>query len=247
MRLDNGHISQTEYKLFLKNIDLFITKSKKLFSRTVLPKSQLSNICFICQSNPLPYKSIDEFINIFSKIFPLLKINNKRILIVLSNSSNYQYIKETDTFKININKNIKLNHQIVDFLHEISHIDTMIKIFQRDSYIQPNSYILEKITIKKELNLIKKYLPEMLIPKIKYISMTICNTLFEIKLFNNPNQNPNILYSRLLNQFYIDENINENNGYLFNKNILFKNLSQLTYAIAYFNVITKIFLTTQDK
>jgi len=241
MRLDNGQISQTEYKLFLKNIDLFIIKSKKIFRNPILPKFQLPNICFICQSKPLPYKNIDEFIKNFSKKFPLLKKHYDQIKIGFSDSSNSEYIKETDKFQININQNIGLNHQIVDFLHEISHIDLMIKIFQRDSYIQPNSYILEKMAIKKEINLIKKYLPEMLIPKIKYISMTICHTLFEIKLFNNPNQNPNILYSKLLNQFYIDENINENNGYLFNKNILFKNLSQLTYAVAYCNVFTRYF------
>jgi hypothetical protein len=242
MRLDNGQISHTEYKLFLKNINLFALKSKKYYNKSIFPKSQLSNVCFVCQSKQLPYQDIDEFVKIFSKKYPLLKKHNKRIQVNLSDSSNFEYIKETDTFIININKNIKLNHQIIDFIHEISHINLMIKIFQKDSYIQPNSYILEKMAIKKEINLIKKYLPEILIPKIRYASMTICHTLFEIKLFNNPNQNPDILYSRLLNKFYIDKNIKENNGYLYNKDILFKNLSQLIYAIAYCNVFTKLFL-----
>lgn len=241
MRLDNGQISQTEYQLFLKNINLFVSKSKKYFNKPVFSKSHLSKICFICQSKQLPYEDIDEFVTIFSKKYPLLKKINKRIQISLSDSSNSEYIKETDTFTININKNIKLNHQIIDFIHEIGHIDLMIKIFQKDSYIQSNSYILEKMAIKKEINLIKKYLPEMLISKINYVSMAICHTLFEIKLFNNPNQDLNILYSELLSKFYIDKNIEENNGYLYNKDILFKNLSQLTYAIAYCNVFTKLF------
>lgn len=241
MRLKNEHISQTEYQLFLKNINLFVLKSKKYFDKSIFPKSQLSNICFVCQSEQLPYKDFNEFVKIFSKKYPFLKKHNNKIKISLSDSSSSEYIKETDTFKININKNITLNHQVVDFLHEIGHIDLMIKIFQKDSYTQPNSYILEKMAIKKEIDLIKKYLPEMLIPKIKYVSTTICRTLFEIKLFNSPNQNPNILYSKLLNQFYIDENINENNGYLYSKDILFKNLSQLTYTVAYCNVFIDFF------
>lgn len=241
MRLDNGQISQTEYKLFLKNINLFALKSKKYYSKSIFPKSQLSNVCFVCQSKQLPYKDIDEFVKIFSKKYPLLKKHNKRILLNLSDFSSTEYIKETDIFKININKNIKLNHQIIDFIHEIGHVGVMIKIFQKDSYIQPNSYLLEKMTIKKEINLINKYLPQMLIPKIEYASTNICHTLFEIKLFNNPNQNPDVLYSKLLNKFYFNETIKENNGYLFNKNILFKNLFQLTYAVAYCNVFIDFF------
>lgn len=242
LRLDNEHISQKEYQAFLKNIGIFIINTKKYLIKPNLSEYQLSNICFVCQSKPLPYKNINEFVKIFSKKYPLLKKHNQRIQINLSNISNSEYIKENDTFKININKNIKLNHQIIDFLHEIGHIDLMIKIFQKDSYIQPNSYILEKMAIKKEINLIKKYLPEMLIPKIEYVLMTICHTLFEIKLLNNPNQNPDILYSKLLNKFYINKNQKEDYGYLFNKNILFKNLSQLTYAIAYCNVFINFFL-----
>lgn len=241
MRLDNGQISQTEYKLFLKNINLFTTKSKKYYSKPTFPKSQLSNVCFVCQSKQLPYKDIDEFVKKISKKYPLLKKHINQIKVGLSDSSYSEYIKETDIFKININKNIKLNHQIIDFIHEIAHVGVMIKIFQKDSYIQPNSYLLEKMTIKKEINLIKKYLPEMLIPKIEYASTSICHTLFEIKLFNNPNQNPDVLYSKLLNKFYFNETIKENKGYLFNKNILFKNLFQLTYAIAYCNVFIDFF------
>jgi hypothetical protein len=81
----------------------------------------------------------------------------------------------------------------------------------------------------------------MMDPRIKYVLMIICQTTFETQLFQNPNIDPNILYSNLLKKFF-NMKEKENNSYLFNKNILFKNLSQITYAIAYYKNLTN-FLT----
>jgi hypothetical protein len=135
MRLNNECIPIIEYKEFLRNIDSFILKSKNYLNKPIILNSELSNTCFICQSKPLPYKNVENFINIFSQKYPLYEKNKNKIKINLTNYSSSEYIKENDTFRININKNIKLNHQILDFIHEISHIDLMIKTFKKN-YLQ---------------------------------------------------------------------------------------------------------------
>ncbi len=240
LRLSNGQVSKKEFQNFFKKINTLTKKSKKYILGLNPSNLEQINPCFICQSKSLPFKNIDSFINSFSKKYPILRKYIKKILINLSDKSNSEYIKETDSFQININQNISLNHQIIDFIHELCHIELMVKIFKKDSYIHPNPYVIEKKVIKKEINLIKKYLPEMYLPKIQYMLTTILQTTFEINLFQNPNQNPTTLYQKLLKQFNFYQKYRENE-YLFNKNILFKNLSQLNYAIAYTHILTDIF------
>lgn len=240
LRLDYTQISQKEYQQFLKSIYVLIKQSKKYLPNPKKLNLNQTNPCFICKTTPLPYKNIQSFIKIFSKKYRFLSQNQRQLNIKFSNLSSAEYLKETDTFQIEINQNIGLNHQIIDFLHELSHVKVMKKIFQQNFYINPNPYDIEVKVIENEVKLIKKYIPDMLIPTIKYMLTTIFQTLFEIKLFQNPNQNPDTLYSELLKQFAIYRQ-DIKNEYLFNKNILFKNLSQITYAIAYNKVLTSIF------
>lgn len=238
-RLNSEHVPQKEYQKFLKKINVLIKNSKKYVLKTHPTNPKQINPCPICQSKPLPFKNINSFIKTFSKKYPLLKKHNNKIQINLTDISNFEYIKETDNFQININKNISLNHQIVDFLHELCHIELTINIFKKNSYIHPNPYVTEKKVIKREINLIKKYLPEMYVPKFQYMLYTILQTTFEIKLFQNPNLNPDTLYQKLLKQFNFYEKYRKNE-YLFNKNIMFKNLSQLSYATAYIHILNDI-------
>lgn len=240
LRLDYSQIPQKEFQNFLKNINTLIKQSKKYIPNIEKLDSNQTNPCFICQTKPLPYQNIHYFIKDFSKKYQFLNKNQPQIKIKLSNLSSAQYLKETDNFQININQNISLNHQIIDFLHEISHVKVMKKIFRQNSSINPNLYTIEVKVIKNQLKLIKKYLPDIFIPTIKYMLSTISQTLFEIKLFQNPNQEPEILYSNILNQFSVYQP-SLKNEYLFNKKILFKNLSQITYAIAYNKVLTSLF------
>lgn len=117
----------------------------------------------------------------------------------------------------------------------------MSKVFKQNSYIKPKKYFLEKIAIEREIKLLKKYLPELIVPKLKDILVNNCQTLFEIKISKNPNLNPDDLYIKLLNKCFT-KNENKKYIYLFNQNILYKDFSQLTYSIAYTNVLEKILL-----
>lgn len=240
MILDVHQIPQKEYINYIKNIDTFIIKSKKYINKPISLNQKLPNICFICQSKQLHYKNLEEFVSYLSCKYPFYKKNKEKIHIVLNNFSDTVYIKENDTFQININKNIQLNHQILDLIHEIGHVYSMSKIFKQNSYINPKKYFLEKLAIKNEIKLVNKYLPEMIVPKIKDVLVSICQTLFEINISQNPNLNPDELYYKLLNKCFT-YNKNKKYGYLFNQKILFKDFSQLTYSIAYSNMFDMFF------
>ena len=239
MTLKNLNIPKSEYKKFLKNINQFINFYKKQIYSTWTPVStqNLDNFCLICNSKFFPFNNLSDFLNFFQKKSIFYRKNKNKINIQFENYSETKYIKETDTFKITLKQNTNINHQILDLIHELSHVSSMVKILGQNRTQKTGAYLLEKLAIKKEIIFLKKYFPEALKSKLENILRIIYQTLFEIEIYQNPQKNPNKIYLKYLKK--CSKNVTEKDGwnYLSNQDILYKSFSQLIYAVAYTNVL----------
>lgn len=242
MYFDDFNIPQIEYKKFLKNVDKVITSCKNQIhsNRHLEPYQNLDNYCLICNFNIFPFKNLDEFLVFFKEKNKFCRENKNKIKIELANESRTEYIKENDTFKITINKNTSLNHQIIELIHELGHAETMAKILNQDKFIQPKAYLLEKLAIKKEVQFLTKFFPQVLIAQEGNILRMIYQTLFEIEIYQNPDKNPNEIYLKYLKK--CSKNVSESDSwnYLSNQDILYKCFTQLIYTIAYTNTLNNL-------
>lgn len=242
MYLNDFGISQTEYKKFLKNVDKVIAfcKSQIYFDWEPKADQNLDNYCLVCNSNIFPFKNINSFLKFFNKKNKFYLANENKIKIEFTNDSRTEYIKENDTFKITINRNTHLNHQIIELIHELGHAETMAKILVQDKFIQPKVYLLEKMAIRKEIKFLNKYFPKALIARQGNILKIICQTLFEIEIYQNPKKDPNKIYLKYFKECSKNAKQYDSWNYLSNQDILYKNFTQLIYAIAYTNVLNTL-------
>ncbi len=239
MILKDFEISKTEYNSFLKNFGKIIhfCKAKTCQNLSENSNQQSNNNCFICNLKSFPFKDLTTFLDFFRKKENFFKKYENRITIIFGNFSQTKYIKETDSFNITINKEVNIKHQIVDLIHELAHVLSMIKILKQNKFIKISAYYLEKSAIKEEILILKKYFPEIFIAKLGDILCIINQTLFEIDIYQNPKKDPNKLYIKYLNKCFKKNNKTNSYNYLLNQDILYKSYSQLIYAIAYTNIL----------
>jgi hypothetical protein len=172
--------------------------------------------------------------------FPILKDNVNKIKISLANRSETKYLKETDSFEITLDKNNKPNHQKLDLVHELAHVIINLENFKKGKNIKKKGrYFGEKSAIKIELMLLKKYFPQLFAAKLGSILHNIWQTLFEIEIYQNPNQNPDKLYANCFNRCFVGANQKTNRDYLLNLDIMYQNFSLLTYVVSYVNILSK--------
>lgn len=247
-RIDNYindfYIPISEYKKFLKNIDntIDICKDQIYSNWSFQPKQNLDNYCLVCNSNIFPFKTTDDFLAFFTKKNKFYKNNKEKIKVEFTNESRTEYIKENDTFKVTIKQNTHLNHKIIELIHEFSHVETMAKILRQNKFITIKPYTLEKIAIKKEINFLQKYFSKALIARLGNILRMICQTLFEIEIYQNPQKDPNKIYLKYLKKCSKDTKQSDSWNYLSNPDILYKNFTQLIYAVAYTNILNEILI-----
>lgn len=241
MYFNDFKITQSEYKKFLKNVDKVISFCKKqIYANWGLkPNQNLDNYCLVCNSNIFPFKNLDGFLVFLKRKNKFYRENEKKIQIEFTNESRTEYVKKNDIFKITINKNTHLNHQIIELIHEVGHVETMAKIFKQDKLVQPKAYFLEKLAIEREIKFLNKYFPQALIARQGSVLRMIYQTLFEIEVYQNPKNDPNIIYLKYLKKCSKNTNKSDTWYYLSNQDILYKCFTQLIYTIAYTNVLIK--------
>ena len=237
MYLDTLMIPKTEYKRFLNNVDNVISyiNCQIPFDFSKYLEQQFSRLCFICGVQNFPFKNTTELLNFFRKKYPILDKNKDKIRIKLAERSEAKYVKEKDCFEITLEEKIGVNHQLMDLIHELAHVVCMLESFERDDdYFWKSKYEKEKSAIDIELDFIKKYFPELFLAKLGYILQTFHQILFEIEIYQNPDEDPDILYVECLNRcFGTSQKVNR--GYLLMEGILYRSFSELVYAVAYTN------------
>lgn len=152
-----------------------------------------------------------------------------------------EYIKDVDKFKITINENQNINHQITDFIHELSHVIWYLQNFKKKiNTTSKRVYTREKGAIEIEIEILKK-ISTVFFEKYFYNEtlLLLHKTLFEIETYKNPKQNLKKLYASIFNKCFSGVKQKENVLYILDYDVIFNPFSSLPHTIAHINLLSK--------
>lgn len=237
-------IPKSIYKSFIKNFDEIIkTCNSHLPTNDINHNfyTEFGNHCYLCNLKNFPLKSFNEIKHYMSSNNRIINLYKSKIDISFGDSSQSRYIKEIDRFDIQIDKNQNFKHQSIDLIHELSHIIYRIECYKNEILPEEKgSYFNELETTKIELNFIKN------------ISMTLYNTifgeflkvfhrvLFEIEIYEKPNQNLDNVYSLTFNKCFKYANQISNRSFILDELIIRNPFSTLPHAIAQYRIINQL-------
>lgn len=134
--LEKYKISYAEYAEFIKNAEKAIQICNRFLPDTRnTPRwfySEFNIPCFICRMPSFPVKSFDEVFNNVCKTFKILARFREKIDIRAGEDSHTYYCVRSDRFRIIIAKDVNLRHQLVDLIHELSHVILNLKNFRKE-------------------------------------------------------------------------------------------------------------------
>lgn len=239
-------ISNSDYKIFLTEIDKIIDYCNKQvlvtgnFSEDFF--SEFGNHCYLCALKSFPFKDLKEVENfLFSKNDDLKKFRSK-ISIKLGNYSQVSYKKGSDTFGVTIEKAANLRHKSIDLIHELSHIVHRLELYEKGFLVEEKgAYYNERETAKIELNFLKqKYNPLYKSVYGEFLKV-FHKVLFEIELYQNPNQDLSRLYATTFNRCFKGANQKQNRSFILDEEIMQRPLSKLPHAVAQAMLIKKFY------
>jgi len=244
MQQDEYNISKRTYDDFLKNIDKIIEYcNQNLPQDNDLPNwfySRLNLPCFICRIKTFPFKSLDQVFNFVARHYPILDKHKKKIQIefTIQGPPNIRYVKETDHFKILLCKNENLRHQSYYLIHELSHAISFFQNFERNvDWIEQGKYRREKEAYQVELKLLKKASPGLFQARLGDILLTFRKVLFEIEIYNQPEQDLAKLYAQTFNRCFKRARQKTNPFYILDEGIAMKPLSNFSHAVAWVEIL----------
>jgi len=243
MYLKNFKIPASEYEKFLINVNQIIDYCNRNLStyNLKLSEKESNKFCFICEIKSFPLKTTEELLSIFSEKYTIFKQYKHKINLLQGNGPGTKYIKENDSFEITLNNNTNINHQIMDLIHELAHVESLLRSLAKSGHLFTKGiYIREKTAINIEINFIKKHFPVLFSATLGTILQIIHQTLFEIDISQNSNKNPHRLYAKYYNQCFPGTNQKTNRTYLLNQDILYNHFRLLPYAVAYSNTLVKL-------
>lgn len=246
MWLKNYKIPKTEYELFIKDIDTIINYSQKQLPAVKLPDwfySEFSRPCFMCRLPLFPFDSLDKTFEYIASRTPAINKYRSKISIRRKKSSVSKagYRTKNDTFVVTINKDQNLKHQCVDLIHEIGHTHYFIELFKKN--LMPSDvgqYNNEKKAYEFEMKITKSISGDLYKSIFSDFLLQFRQTLFEIELYRNPNQNLSQLYAKTFNKCFAGAKQKSNPLYLLEESIVAKPLSTLPHAIAQASLVRKL-------
>lgn len=243
-RLSDHKISLQDYQYFLDNKDKVIKFCQANIPQINLPDcfySQFQNQCFLCQLVNFPkIPSHERIIELASNKYPILKKFQQKIKIKKGKISSTTYIKEVDSFEICLSKKNNRRHNFVDLIHELSHVISQIKNFQKG--IDPLScgkYFNEVDTFQIEFKLLKKISRQVYQTEIAGQLKMLSMVLFEIESYNNPDQNLSRFYAKIINLCFPQARQRKNYSYLIEENMIMKPFRSLPHAVAVVKILSE--------
>jgi len=246
VRLNQYKISKRIYSDFLENIDKAIDYcNQNLPQDSDLPDwfyAKFNLPCFICRMKTFPFESLDQVFNFVAKHYPILDKYKEKIQIEFTTEGppNIRYIKEMDHFRIILNKNDNLRHQSISLVHELSHTVSFLQDFKRNiDWVEPGKYQDEKEAYQIEFKFLQKASVDLYQARLGDILLTFRRVLFEIEIYNQPEQDLAKLYAQTFNRCFKQAKQIANLLYVIDEGIVMRPLSNLSHAIACENVLSK--------
>jgi len=243
-------IPKKGYQRFLQDRDEIIKLCNKLLPDTgKMPSwfySEFNLPCFVCRLAKFPLKDFKQTIDFVFQKYSCFSVFKPKVKIKMGEATFVKYEKITDSFLITIDKYANFRHQLMGLIHELSHIINLLKDFQnRLDILQKGKYFQEKGAIEIEFSLLKALSENLLRASLSKVLLTFWRVIFEMDLYENPNQNIEKLYAHTFNLCFRKANQKRNRFYILNEQILTAPFSTLPHAVAYFEIVQKNFFSTQ--
>lgn len=245
--LRKNKIPLKDYWQFTENIDrLIILLNQKLSCFKNLPTwfyDEFNLPCFICQLPSFPFSSLEEVFDFFAKEYPIIaKFRQKIKIEPEKENSSTIYRRKKDIFVISIGEGSNIRHQTMSLIHELSHVASLLTSLneEKDLVFIGGKYQAEKEAIKIETRLLKKISSKLYFAHLGDVLLfPFRSTLFEIDLYQNPDQKPSRLYAQSFNRCFLKAKQKNNPLYLLDKRIISGPFSYLCHALARYQVLSK--------
>jgi len=237
-------IPEQSYKSFVNEIDSVIGYcNENLPKRDNLPSwfySEFNLPCFMCRMATFPFKSLGEVFGYVCKKHPEIRGYRDKIDIISHGSSWMTYEEGSGVFKVMINKNPNIRHKAIDLIHELSHVVCYIRDFRRSiDPFKKGVYEREKAAFEVEIDLLKQISDDLFRTRLVDILLTIRKNLFEVGMYNNPDQDLGKLYASTFNRCFHEAKQKDNPLYLINEDILVSPFKSLPHVVVYSEVILR--------
>jgi len=244
MMLSKYKIPFSSYNRFIQNKEKIIKFCNQQLSDVKNTPlwfySEFNRPCFLCLLEFFPFKTFEEIINYYAKKYPMVNKFKEKIKIFLERDSKLIYERETDSFQIILDKSLNTRHQMMDLIHELSHLVYKLKVFRKgvESLKNNGRYLQEKEALKIEFSTLKDFSSSPLFKALLgEVLLTYHTVLFEIELYKNPQQNLSRLYAEIFNRCFKKGKQENNPFFILDKHIVFSPFFLLPYAVAYSEVI----------
>jgi hypothetical protein len=242
--LINNRIPESDYQFFSTNLDKYIAfcneqvkeievKEEEFYSEFSLP-------CFVCVGDFMKIKTNDELFEFMARDYPNLSKYKNKIQIVLGTGASTRYITETDSFLVTIRKEINSRHQILDLLHELSHVIFLIEdLGNGKDFLGEGKYEQEKKAMEIILKQLKKFSEKVYKVYLGNLLVDLQGALFELEVYRGSQKDLAKLNAQMFNKCFQGARQMENPFYIFNTNHVFRPLNSLLYAIVGVNTLAQ--------
>lgn len=200
--------------------------------------SEFNNPCFICTLKSFPKKSINDIFDLTLTKFPLIKLFINKINIVQGDFMRSHYVKENDSFEIEIDRNANERHKIFGLIHELSHVVAHLQDFEKNiNPLKEGRYYAERASLEVEIELLKAFSLEVFKASLGEILFVTRRVQFELEIYKQPHQDTSKIYANTFNKCFRAASQIDNPTYLLDDRIVLSPLSSLPHAVAYNELI----------
>lgn len=237
--------TKDDYHYFLENIDQIIKEyNDRLPTINNLPDWFYGNFnhpCLICRLNDFPLDSLEQTVDYFADKYEEIERNRNRIEIKFNNGDGawMRYLKEIDRFEISLDKNVKVKrHQIMSLIHELSHVVALLKRFSGGvDWMKGGKFEAEKEALVIEKDVLMSLSKDLYGASLVGNLMTLRQTIFELEIYERPNQDLAKLYAETFNRCFREGRQERNDLYLINRSVIMEPLKGLPHCLVMPSVV----------
>ena len=230
-------IPNSKFKKVIENIEDIIDYCNKQLPKLYVLHSwfftEFSSNCYKCELKTFPFNDYSDVIDFVEREYPILKKFTKKIVYKQGKKVYMNYKKEEDIFEIYNLESENFRHRTLFLLHELSHVVSHLECFKKGFHpSEKGKYFSENDVISIILSLLRKVSEELYQAYFGDILGILYGMLFELELYENPDQDLGKLRAKVFNQCFQGAKQRINRSYLMDESIIMSPLSYLLYAIA---------------
>lgn len=234
MILSRNSIPKSVYNNFILHVDTVIGKINQSLVHTRLPDwfYETYNLpCLACLLPDFPWKDIADVLSQSEKFGLTPQITNSIEIKEYAERSYLHYLPKTKRFIIYLNGHVNIRHQLLDLIHELSHVRLYLEKGEPTTKDMPG-YLRESEALNINLELLRQGTPSLADAVQVNNLIALRGTLFEINFYHQPGQGLSRLYAATFNRCFLKASQEFNPLYLIDENLLLRPFSNLIHSLA---------------